>query len=443
MKNIGKELMDFIDKTPNCYLCVKNISDMLDKEGYERLYEDEKWDSSNLLNGHNYYVIRNDASIISFKIPEEVLGDIGFNIVSTHTDSPSFVIKVNPEMIEDDYAKLNVRGYGGMINYSWLDRPLSLAGRVVLQEEEGVYRTEVINLDYDMMVIPSQALHINREVNKANDLNHQIDMLPIVSLGEFNLKETIKGVLDQHIKYSYKDICDFDLYLYNRDKAKCVGENSEFILSPRLDDLACVLPAIKSFINSDNSNLIPIFAAFNNEEIGSLSMEGADSTFLFDVLSRVADVVGINIYSSLANSFVVSADNAHAIHPNAKAKSDPTNKVHMGKGIVIKHHINYTTDAISSSVFKGICDSEGILHQDFECRSDMRCGSTLGKISQRHVAVNSIDIGIGQLAMHSANELICLDDVEYMYKALCSFYNTPFRKEKGMVKILSNNKEKK
>jgi len=422
--------LDFINKTPNAYCCVSNVKEMLEREGFEELFENEVW--NNLKSDGKYYVSRNDASIIAFKMTD-VKQNIGFNITASHTDSPSFKIKPNAEMYENGYLKLNIDGYGGMLNYSWLDRPLSLAGRVITKVGDD-YVKEIINIDQDLLVIPSQAIHINREVNSKNELNHQIDMLPIMSLKKDDLKVLIFNHLKKHVK-EVTQICDYDLYLYNRDKAKYVGLNEEFILSPRTDDLASLFPALIGFIDSNNKNSINVFAAFNNEEIGSLSQEGADSTFLIDVLTRIANGSNIDLLSALNNSIVVSADNAHAIHPNAPAKSEPTNKVYLNKGVVIKHHTNYTTDSLTSSLFKGICEKANVPYQDFACRADMRCGSTLGGLSQRHVSIDSIDIGVPQLAMHSANELIGSTDILYMYKALCEFYQTTFVKQKNKIKI--------
>ena len=430
MKNINKDLMNFINKTPNAYFCVDNLRKKLTQNNFVELFENEIWD--NLKENGKYFVVRNDSSLIAFKVPEKK-ENIGFNIVSAHTDSPSFSIKPNADMYDGNYMKLNVSGYGGMINYTWLDRPLSLAGRVVIKKD-GIYEKQLINIDKDLLVIPSQAIHINRDVNEKNSLNHQVDMLPVISLdNNKKLEDVIKeNLLDKEIE----KICDYDLYLYNRDQAKYIGLNDELILAPRLDDLASLLPAFNGFVESNNENSINVFCAFNNEEIGSLTPQGADSSFLIDTLTKIAQAYNIDLFTALNNSFVVSADNAHSMHPNAQSKNDPTNKVLLNNGIVIKHHINYTTDSVTSSLFKGICENSGVPYQDFACRSDMRCGATLGGISQRQVSVDSVDIGLPQLAMHSTNETIGSKDVLYMYKALLEFYNSTIIKEQNKIKIL-------
>lgn len=435
MEKINEELIEFINKTPNAYCCIDNLKKVLNQEGYQEK-SNEVLSSSN--EKGKYYFTKGDSSLIAFKIPEE---RNGFNIVATHTDSPSFSVKVNPEMYENGYLKLNVEGYGAMINYTWLDRPLSIAGRVVYQEK-GIYKTKTINFDKDLLVIPSQAIHINREINEKATFNHQIDMIPIIAFQDKSLKDMISDQLVEEGIYNFDKICDYDLYLYNRDQAKICGADDEFILSPRLDDLACLYPAFRSFLDSENNATISVFCAFNNEEIGSLTKQGADSNFLLDTLSKITGNINCNeLYKLFANSFVVSADNAHAIHPNAASKSDPTNKVELNKGIVIKHHINYTTDALTSSIFKGVCDDSNTLYQDFTCRSDMRCGSTLGGINTSHVGIDSIDIGLAQLAMHSANELMGVKDPNYLYQALKEFYQTSFIRENNSIRVVKQKRK--
>lgn len=429
MNDITNKLIDFIDNTPNCYYCVKNIKEILIENNFIELFENDNW--TNIDKNKNYFVSRNDSSIIAFKMSDNIINP-SFNIVTTHTDSPTFMIKTNPEIFQNKYLKLNIAPYGGMINYSWLDRPLSISGRVIT-ENNGIFNKHIINIDKDLLIIPSEAIHINSKVNKENNLNVQEDMLPIIALDNIKIKDILTDYL-KSIKQPFDKICDYDLFLYNRDKAKILGLNNEFILAPRLDDLACVLTSLYSFIDSKNSNF-SIFCSLNDEEIGSLSQQGADSTFLINILSRIARIMNIDLSSTLSKSFIISADNGHAIHPNAPLKNDPTNKVYLNEGIIIQHDTNLTTDALSSSLFKNICEKENIPYQDYFSRSDMDLGGTQGTISQSHVGVDSIDIGLSQLAMHSANELIGLKDVSYMYQALLTFYQTTFIKDKNEIKI--------
>lgn len=431
MQNIEKELMNFIDQTPNAYFCVNNLKNILIQNGYEELYENEEW--NNLKQNGKYFVIRNDSSIIAFKMCNQNPKG-GFHIVSAHADSPMFTIKPNPEIFDNMYLKLNINGYGGMINYTWLDRPLSLAGRVVTLTN-GIYETKLVNIPEDLLVIPSQAIHINREANTKLELNPQTDMLPVLSLSN---EKNLETILREHLESQgiYIDqICDYDLNLYTRDTAKIVGLNHEFILAPRLDDLSSVFPAVNAFMESDNQSSVPVFCVFNNEEIGSLSLQGANSPFLMNILSRISTAFHIPTMVALRNSIAISADNAHAVHPNAPLKSDPTNKILLNKGVVIKHHINYTTDALSSTLFKAICKKAKVPYQDFACRADMKCGSTLGKISQSQVDVHSLDIGLPQLAMHSAVETIGTNDILYLYQSLLAFYNTTFFIEKNQIQL--------
>ncbi len=432
MENINKKLMSFIEETPNAYYCVNNLRQELINNGFEELYENEPW--INLKEDGKYFVTRNDSSLIAFKMSDKK-ENIGFNIVSAHTDSPSFYIKPNADMFDGNYMKLNISGYGMMLNYTWFDRPLSLAGRVVTVKD-GEYKKQLVNVDKDLLIIPSQAIHMNRDANEKISFNHQVDMLPLISL---NNDKKLEDIIRENLSNFGKDvdkICDYDLNLYNRDSAKYVGLNDELILAPRLDDLASLFPAFTSFIESENTNSINVLCAFNNEEIGSLTLQGADSTFFIDTLTRIANASNIDLLVALNNTFVISADNAHAMHPNAASKNDPTNKVLLNNGLVIKHHINYSTDAVTSSLFKGICENAKVPYQDFACRSDMRCGATLGRISQSHVSVDSVDIGLPQLAMHSTNETIGSKDVLYMYKSLLEFYNSTIIKEKNKIRIL-------
>lgn len=421
----NKGFREFVDNTPNAYLGVFNVKNELIKKGYKELKEFNNWD--NVYGKH--FVIRNDSSIIAFNIPQYYKE--AFNITISHIDSPSYSIKPNADIFKEGYLKLNTEPYGGMINYSWLDRPLSLAGRVILEKDNN-FISKIVNIDRNLLVIPSQAIHINREVNEKNNLNQQVDMLPIISL---NSDDNLDDILKKELQID--NIIDYDLYLYNRDKTQCCGYNNEFIMGPRLDDLACVYPSLMSFIDSTNEDSINIFCAFNNEEIGSLKYQAADSTFLKDIIDRISTVLNINLYKALSNTIMVSADNAHATHPNASNKKDPTNDVKLNNGIVIKRHTNYTTDGISSAVFKKACNSQT---QDFACKSDMKCGSTLGGISISHVSIAAVDIGIPMLAMHSANELIGSKDVLTMYQGLLNYYNCYFNKTDEGYKVYTKNR---
>lgn len=452
LKELEKEeLLDFIDKTPTAYNCVKNLKDELIENGYKELKEADIWGDFGKEGSGKYFVTRGDSSLIAFQIPDIVIGPMGYNIVATHTDSPTFKVKQNGEHYQavvegSGYNKLDVDGYGAMINPSFLDRPLSIAGRVLYEIPAiGTIRSEIVNIDKDILVIPSQAIHMNREVNECAKFNRQIDMQPIMTLNYntdwFNML-VVEDALRRGGKiYSYKSVnlLGHDLFLYNREKARIVGADDELIMAPRLDDLACLYPSHRAFLDSfeEGANRINVFCAFHNEEIGSLTKQGADSSFLADVLARIAKSLDMDIYPALAKSFMVSADNAHAAHPNALGKTDDSNKVLMNKGIVIKNHTNYTTDAFSGGVFKKICKKAGVSYQDFTCRSDMSCGATLGGISNSHVSIDSVDIGLAQLAMHSAYETMGADDPNNLYQAMYEYYHSAIDKNGNEVGITS------
>lgn len=410
-----KELLEFINKSYTAFHAINNLEEMLKKNGFTKLNNQFDW---NLEKGKSYYQVNNSSSIIAFKIPTS-LEKVGFNIVASHSDSPTYKIKPNATIVDtkNTYVKLNTEGYGGMISYSWMDRPLGVAGRIFEEEEDKVVE-KLVCFD-ETITIPSLAIHLNRTGEFKG--NPQIDMLPL-----FGSTKKFEDVLT---KYG-KNIIAHDLFLYNKEDAKLIGVDEEYIFSGRLDDLECAYTSMISLIHANPKN-ISICAVFNNEEVGSRSNNGADSTILKDILDQICTNLNLNIYHTLANSFIVSADNAHAVHPNHPEKSDPTNCVYMNKGIVIKHQagLSYTTDALSEAVFKKICKCAEVLYQDYTNRSDERGGSTLGAISLSHISIPSVDIGLAQLAMHSVVETAGTSDVREMVKVLTKFYNIQVYKE--------------
>ncbi len=432
---------------------------MLSESGMAELRENERW---NLQPGHGYYVVRGMSSIIAFIMPENNEKSdkfCGFNIVASHSDSPSFKIKENPQMPGDNhYVSLNVEKYGGMIMSTWLDRPLSIAGRAVVSDGSCVSEY-LVNADKDLVVIPNLAIHMDRKINDGYSFNAQKDMIPL--FGDENAKdkfdEYVRGLVDITGAVSAKEEdcitkteCDketdadisTELYLYNRERGTIWGYNDEFISAPRLDDIQCAYSSVTAFIEAyeaihsgkckeadsiKNGEHVNVCCVFNNEEVGSTTRQGADSTFLSDVLERISLVSGKNREEhmmALAESFMISADNAHAVHPNHQEKADPTNRPYMNGGIVIKFNGNqkYTTDAVSYAVFKNICKRAGVPYQTYANRSDIAGGSTLGNISNSHVSVNTVDIGLAQLSMHSAYETAGVRDTTYMIKALKEFF---------------------
>ncbi len=410
---IKKELFSFLDHSPNAFFAVKNMCDILDKAGMTRLYEGKPWD---IESGKGYYVTRNDSAIIAFRIPKKDYN--GFQIMASHCDSPVFKIKVNSEItIEDSYVKLNVEKYGGMLCAPWLDRPLSVAGRVVVRTKDGI-ETRLVNVERDLMIIPNLAIHMNRQVNEGYAYNAQVDMLPLFcEKGEE--ENSFRELIASEAGVSAEDILDADLFLYNRMPAATFGLNNEFIASGRIDDLQCAFASLKGFVEATPKDSVAVHCVFDNEEVGSGTKQGAAGSFLKDTLHRINRSMGKTedeYLMDIASSFLVSADNAHAVHPNHKDKTDPTNRVYLNKGVVIKYSANqkYTTDAISGGMIRAIFDKAGVPYQTFTNRSDMLGGSTLGNIAQSQVSLNTVDIGLPQLAMHSPYETAGAEDTAYL-----------------------------
>jgi len=422
-KEISKEMLDFIKKCPSVFHAVEAIKEELKSDGFAELGEGKKW---NLEKGKKYFVTRNYSSIIAFKVGED-LCDYSFNIVASHGDSPSFKIKDNYKIESGKYIQLNTEKYGGMIYSTWFDRPLSAAGRVILKNDNGI-ETRLVNIDKDLVVIPNVAIHMNKEVNSSMKYNEQVDLLPLYG----SLKDGGDNFMDVVAKYSDVEkecILSTDLFLYNRMEPSIWGINDEFISSSKLDNLQCAYATLKGFIKGNNSKSINVYCCFDNEEVGSGTKQGAASTFLEDVLKRINSNLGKtseDYHCALSSSFMVSADNAHAVHPNHPEKSDPTNRVYMNEGIVIKHNAGqkYTTDAVSSAVFQSLCEASGVPFQHYSNRSDMPGGSTLGNIASLNVSINTVDVGIAQLAMHSSYETAGVMDTCYMIKIIEEFFNS-------------------
>ncbi len=418
---INNELLTFIDNSPSCFHAVKSLCDMLDAAGAERLNENEAW---TLEKGKRYYVTRNGSSVLAFSVPENYTGMM---IVSAHSDSPTFRVKTGAEItVEGHYKKLNTEGYGGMILSTWFDRPLSLAGRAVVRTENGV-STKLINIDRDLMIIPSLAIHMSRGMADQK-LNPQVDLLPLLG----SEKTDYKGIIAEAAGVEKENLLQSDMFIYPRQKGAVVGADNEFIVSPRLDDLQCAYSGMRAFIDSSSSTKLTVCAVFDNEEVGSRTKQGADSTLLTDTIHRIMDALSIpesEWLRHMPDSFMLSADNAHAVHPNYASKCDETNRCYMNGGIVVKFSANqkYTTDAVSASVFEEICRRAEVPVMHFHNRSDMAGGSTLGNIANGHLSLNTVDIGIPQLAMHSAVETAGSLDTAYMVDAMTAFFNTDLK----------------
>ena len=419
-RETAEQLLAFIEKSPSCFHAIKNMKDILLAEGFAQLREEDKLE---IVNGGKYFVTRNDSSIVAFTIPET--GAFGYRIMASHSDSPTFKIKENPEMeVDKKYVKLNVERYGGMLCAPWFDRPLSVAGRVIVKEGDA-FVTKFVDVDRDLLMIPNLAIHMNREVNDGYKYNAQVDMLPLY--GDISSKDTFMKSIAEAAGVKEEDILGHDIFLYNRVKGSIWGANEEFVSSSRLDDLQCAFSSLQGFLKGEKKEYAAVHCVLDNEEVGSGTKQGAASTFLYDTLVRINECLGLSYEEylrALAKSFMLSADNAHAVHPNHKEVADPVNRPYMNEGIVIKHSANqkYCTDGVSAAVFKDLCREAGVPFQTFTNRSDMLGGSTLGNISNTKVALNAVDIGLPQLAMHSPYETAGVKDTYYLIQAAEKFF---------------------
>lgn len=431
--DILKDLMDFLDSSVTMFHAINECEKVLQRSGFTYLPENEKWN----INKGKYYTKRNSSSLIAFDIAE---GDYHFQISAAHSDSPTFKLKDRPVIEANGYLKLNVEGYGGMINATWLDKPLTLAGRVMVNTDKGI-ETRLLHIDRDLLIIPNVPIHFNREINKGFAFNNQVDMLPILSAG--NLKEDdFDNILAKELGIEAEAILAKDLYLVNRQKAAIIGFDNEFISSGRLDDLECVYTSLRGFVEAENKNHINVFAVFDNEEVGSVTKQGAMSTFLASTLDRVNTALGKSkeeYYRAIAKSILISCDNAHAVHPNHPELFDVKNRPVLNQGIAIKESANqkYTTDAFSRAILKKILEKKNIPYQTFANRSDIAGGSTLGNLSNTVVSMNAVDIGLPQLAMHSAYETAGAKDVGYAFETLKAFFeaNIDIKDDKVAIEV--------
>lgn len=410
-----EKLLDFIEKSPTAFQAVDEMQKRLTENGFEVLSEKEYW---KLVPGGKYLVTRNNSALIAFCIPEKE--SRVFHIMASHSDSPSFKIKENPEIkVDNSYVKLNVEKYGGMLMAPWFDRPLSVAGRVIIRRNGGL-KEKLINIKRDLVMIPNLAIHMNREANNGVAYNPQKDLQPLFAAG--NTDRTLLEIIAEQTGVKKEDIISHDLFLYNRMPGTIWGADKEFVSSARLDDLQCAFASMEGLLRAQNHGSIAVHCVMDNEEVGSGTKQGAASTFLKDTLLRINMGLGRTYEEylmTLAGSFMVSADNAHALHPNYTDKTDPTNHPVLNKGIVIKFNANqkYCTDAVSAAIFKELCIKAGVPYQTFVNRSDIAGGSTLGNISNTQVPMNTVDIGLPQLAMHSPYETAGVKDTEYLVRA--------------------------
>lgn len=413
---LTQELIEFISKSPVSFSVIQNSCELLQAKGFQYLKRTDK-----PVKGGKYYLTRNGSSLIAFSLPLE--SPNGFMISASHSDSPLFKLKTNFALKAcDRYLKLDTESYGGGIFSSWFDRPLSLAGRLVVKDD--IYLKVVpFSIDRDICIIPNTCIHFNRELNNGFKFNPSVDTLPLA--GEWNESGLLDSICDA-ADIEKQDVVSSDIYVYNRMKGSIFGLQNEFFASPRIDDQQCAYLSLRAILDSEGSKSIPICCIFDNEEVGSSTKQGAASDFLEETLDCIARVYSKTASELLCSSLMLSCDNAHAMHPNHPELSDPKNAPHMNAGIVIKHNANqkYTTDAVSEALFLEICQKAGIPIQHFSNRSDLAGGSTLGSIASARVSMNTVDIGLAQLAMHSSYETAGTKDSQYLFEALRLFFSS-------------------
>ena len=428
-KNLALDLIDFLYKSPTAHHSVKTIKERLDLNGFNEVKESDKW---NLQKDGKYYVIKNDSALIAFTIGNGDIEEDGFKLIGAHTDSPGFRIKANPEMVsEGTYLKLNTEVYGGPILYTWFDRPLGIAGKVTLKGDTPLKpEVKLVNINKPLLIIPSLAIHMNRGVNEGLNINKQKDTLPLLSLinEKFEKDGYLVKVLAEELNVSASDILGFDLGLYEIEKGAIIGLNEEFISAGRLDDMWMVYTGIQALIQSKPNKSTKVMVCIDNEEIGSLTAQGANSALLLNILERITLALGKDregLHRALANSLMISADLAHAVHPNVEEKHDPTNRPVLGKGPVLKTAASgsYSTDSYNAAIFEGLCTLAEIPYQKFFNRSDVRGGTTIGPITSSLLTIPVMDMGAPLLSMHSIRELATVKDNEYTIKLFTQFYN--------------------
>lgn len=417
--DISRDLIHFIAKSPSTFHAVRGIKAALLYAGFTEIREEDTWQ---IEKGGKYVVTRNGSALMAFTVPQE--GAEAFHITASHCDSPTFKIKEDPEIADGPYVKLNVEGYGGMIMSTWLDRPLSVAGRLLVTEN-GHLAEKLVAIDGTMLVIPSVAIHMDRSVNQHKEWKVQKDMLPLY--GMTGAKTPFMDVIAAAAKVKAEDILAHDLILYSRVPGTIWGEEREFISSPKLDDLQCAFACFRGFTQGQKEKYISVYALFDNEEVGSATSQGAGSTFLANTLERLARSLGYSYdeaMAMIARSFMISADNAHSVHPNHPEYADPVNRPVINGGIVIKYSAaqKYATNAFSAAYFKKLCKDHDIPTQTFTNHSDNPGGSTLGNISNTVIAMPTVDIGLPQLAMHSSYETAGVKDTAYLVDAVTKFY---------------------
>lgn len=428
-KQAALELIDFLYESPTAFHSVLTIKNFLNNQGFKELHESEKW---GLESEGKYYVTKNDSALIAFIVGTGDIVEHGIKMIGAHTDSPGFRVKANPEITaEGVYLKLNTEVYGGPILHTWFDRPLGLAGKVVLKGKTAFKpETKLVNINKPLLIIPSLAIHMNRQVNEGFNINAQKDTLPLIGLinDQFQKDGYLINLLAQELQVEAKDIMGFDLGLYEYEKGTLVGMNEEFISSGRLDDMWMVYAGLKGLVDSTSTSATKMMICIDNEEIGSLTAQGAASNLHLNVVERLLLALGKDredMHRALSNSIMISADLAHAVHPNVGEKHDLTNRPVLGKGPVLKTAASgsYSTDSYNTAIFEGVCQAANIPYQKFFNRSDVRGGTTIGPVTASRLNIPVIDMGAPLLGMHSIRELATVEDHDLCIKLFTTFFS--------------------
>ncbi|MBX7311543.1 M18 family aminopeptidase [Clostridium chauvoei] len=428
-RQLALDLIDFLYESLSAFHSVLTVKNVLDSNGFKEIKESDKW---NLQKEGKYYVRKNDSAVIAFVVGNDDLANNGFRLIGAHTDAPGFRIKPNPEMtVEGKYLKLNTEVYGGPILYTWFDRPLGVAGKVIVKGENPLKPvTKLVNIAKPLLIIPSLAIHMNRTVNEGFDVNRQKDTLPLLGLinEKFEKDNYLIKILAEELKINVEDIMSFDLGLYEVEKGCLMGMNEELISTGRLDDMWMVYAGVKALVDSKVNAATKVMVCIDNEEIGNLTAQGASSILLINILERIALALGHDredFHRTLSNSIMISADLAHAVHPNSGEKHDPTNRPVLEGGPVLKIAAagSYSTDSFSGAVFEGVCKAANVPYQKFVNRSDVRGGTTIGPVTAAGLTIPVIDMGSPVLSMHSIRELASVKDNYYTVKAFTEFFN--------------------
>ena len=428
-KQSALELIDYLYNSPTAFHAVDETKKLLDANGYTEVYEANAWD---LKPQGKYYVTKNNTALIAFEIGSDDIVTNGIRMIGAHTDSPGFRIKPNPELTtEGTYLKLNTEVYGGPILHTWFDRPLAIAGQITLKSDNPFAPKQMlVNLNKPLVIIPSLAIHMNRQVNEGFKINAQKDTLPLVSLinKEFEKENYLLSLVANELRVELSDILSFELSLYEYEKGCLFGANEEFISSARLDDMWMVYAGLEALLKSNASKATKMMICIDNEEIGSLTQQGAASNLILNIIERVVLGLGKSreqLHQTLANSILISADLAHAVHPNVSEKHDPTNRPVLGGGPVLKQAASgsYSTDSFNGAIYESLCQLANIPSQKFVNRSDVRGGTTIGPVSASKLNIPVIDMGAPLLGMHSIRELASVEDHINTIKLFTTFFN--------------------